>query len=154
MTNIPPPDGLIASDTRSLYLHLLNLKQEDGAPATDSVRLHRQIAEASGMPTANLDTAALARYLAGDQEIDAQHLGALRAALDRAHREVVDSRFTWKPRWLNARQGIRHAHPSLASQARPHHSRGALTAEGEGKSLVSQFPPNASIKPTASANRS
>jgi hypothetical protein len=120
MTTILPPAGGIASETRSLYLHLLNLKQEDGAPATDSVRLHRQIAESSGLQAANLDTDALARYLAGDQEIDPEHLGALRAALDRAHREVVDSRFTWKPRWLNARQGISHAHPSLASHARPH----------------------------------
>jgi len=124
MTTIPPSDGRIASETRSLYLHLLNLTQEDGAPATDPVRLHRQIAGSSGLEAAHLDTDALARYLAGDQEIGAEHLGALRAALDRAHREVVDSRFTWKPRWLNGRQGMRHAHPSLASHAHPPHSRG------------------------------
>jgi hypothetical protein len=117
MKTTPQPAHGIASETRELYLHLLNLKREDGEPATDPARLHREISESPNLRGTFLDAAALARYIAGDQEISADHMEALRVALDHAHRQAVDPRYTWKPRWLNGRQGIRHAHPSIANQS-------------------------------------
>jgi len=125
MKTIPQPAAGIASETRKLYLHLLNLKREDGEPATDPARLHREIAKSPELRETLLDAAALAGYISGDREIAADHLEALRAALDQAHRKAVDPKFTWKPRWLNAPQGICHAHPSITNHALHHHPLGS-----------------------------
>jgi hypothetical protein len=116
---LPPPVDEFALETRQLYLHLLNLKQEDGRPATDGPRLHREIAERPELRGAHLDAAALARYISGDQEIAGERLQRLRAAVDQAYRKAVDPRFTWKPRWLNARQGMSHAHPRIPCRELP-----------------------------------
>jgi hypothetical protein len=125
MKTIPQPTGGVVSETHELYLHLLNLKREDGEPATDRSGLHREIAESPELRETLLDAAALGRYISGDQEIAADHLEALRVALDRAHRKAVDPKFNWKPRWLNAPQGIRHAHPSITDHALHHHPFGS-----------------------------
>jgi hypothetical protein len=122
MNTIPHPADGIASETHELYLHLLNLKREDGEPATDPVRLHREIAESPEFRETRLDAAALGRYIRGEQKIAPDHLEALRVALDRAHRKAVDPKFTWKPRWLNTPQGVRNAHPSITNHALHHQS--------------------------------
>ena len=125
MTTIPQPADGIASETHELYLHLLNLKREDGEPATDQARLHRDIAESPELRDTLLDATALARYVSNDQEIAADHLEALRNALDRAQRMAVDPKFTWKPRWLNTPQGIRYAHPRITNHMLHHHPLGS-----------------------------
>ena len=117
MTQIQPPPGEIDGETRQLYLHLLNLKRTDGTPATDRGMLHREIAKSSECQAALLNVIVLERYCAGDHIISANQLEALRAVLDRAHRKVVDPRFTWKPRWLSTPQNFRNAPPSITNQA-------------------------------------
>ena len=121
MKPTPQAVGGIAPEIHELYLHLLNLKKEDGMPATDGLRLHRDIAESFELRQTPLDAAALARFASGEQEIAPEHLEALRIALGQAHRRAVDVKFTWKPRWLGTPQGVRHAHPSVANHALHHH---------------------------------
>jgi hypothetical protein len=120
MTTLLPTPDETASETHELYLHLLNLTRADGAPATDSGLLHREIAKSPECLATLLDAAALARYCAGDQVIPADQLGGLRDVLDRAHRHAVDPKFNWKPRWLNSPQDSRHAHASIPSHALHH----------------------------------
>ncbi|HZZ57877.1 MAG TPA: hypothetical protein VFE31_08600 [Opitutaceae bacterium] len=114
MKTPPPPADRITTEIRKLYLHLLNLKREDGQPATDGVRLHREITESPELRGTLLDAGALAKYVSQDREIAADHLPALRTALDRAYNKAVDPRYSWKPRWLNARQGLQHSYPNPA----------------------------------------
>ena len=125
MNNLPKSDDQFAHETHALYVHLLNLRRDNGEPATDSARLHQENAESADLRVTLLDAAALARYIAGTQELAPEHLTALRGVLDRAHRRVVDPKFNWKPRWLNAPQGARHAYPSLPSHGRHHHPMGS-----------------------------
>lgn len=113
MTSISQPPHPIESETHQLYLHLLNLKRADGEPATDQGLLHREIAKSPECQAAHLDAGALERYCAGDQAISADQLGRLRDVLDRAHRDIVDVKFAWKPRWLNTPQNSGNAHPSI-----------------------------------------
>jgi len=122
MNPIPQSTAGSAAETHQLYLHLVNLKGENGESATDRTRLDRQIAESSGMRARRLEPAVVSKYLAGDETISADHLAALRVAVDRAHREATDPRFTWKPRWLKIPQGMRNAHPSITKHLRPHHA--------------------------------
>jgi hypothetical protein len=117
MTHLSQPPPPIESETRQLYLHLLNLKRADGGPATDRSLLHREVAKSPECKAALLDAGSLERYCSGDQAISADQLAGLRDVLDRAHREVVDPRFTWKPRWLDAPQNSGNAHPSIARVA-------------------------------------
>lgn len=117
MTYLLQPPRPIDSETHQLYMHLLNLKRADGEPATDRAMLHREIARSPECRRALLDATALERYCSGDQAIPSHQLRALRDVLDRAHRNAVDPRFTWKPRWLHAPQDSRYAHPSITTQA-------------------------------------
>jgi len=119
MRTIPESAVASAAETHELYLHLINLKGEDGQSAIDQPRLDRQIAESPGMRAKRLEPGAIGRYLAGDATISPDHLLALRVALDRAHREATDPKFTWKPRWLNIRQSMRNAHPSITQYVQP-----------------------------------
>ena len=125
MTTTQPSAHGLAAETHELYVHLLNLKREDGEPAVDRVRLHREIAESPEFRGTHLDATALAKYISGEQVIAAGQLDGLRVALDRAHRKAVDPKFTWKPRWLNSPQGVRHAHPSITNHALHHHPMGS-----------------------------
>jgi hypothetical protein len=125
MKTVLQPSESVMSETRELYLHLLNLKRDDGEPATDRVLLHREVAESSELRDSHLDAAALARFILGNEVIGGGNLESLREVLDQAHRRVVDPRLTWKPRWLNAQQGIRHAHPSITNHALHHHALGS-----------------------------
>jgi len=126
MIPIPQAAAGSASETYELYMHLVNLKGVDGELATDRSRLDRQIAESPGMRAKHLEPAVLSKYLAGDETISEDHLAALRRAVDRAHREATDPRFTWKPRWLKIPQNMRNAHPSITKHQRPHHAEAAL----------------------------
>jgi len=120
MTTLSQPPGEIESETHRLYLHLLNLKRADGEPATDRRLLHQEIAKSPECLAALLDVPALERYCAGDRAMPAGQLEGLRDVLDRAHRNAVDPKFNWKPRWLNSPQAARHAHPSIPSHALHH----------------------------------
>jgi hypothetical protein len=100
-------------------MHLLNLKRIDGEPATDRDMLHREIAKSPECKSVHLDSTILARYSSGDQILSADQVGALRDVLDRAHRDVVDPKFNWKPRWLNAQQNSRNAHASIVVSDEP-----------------------------------
>ena len=119
MTRIPQPLWSIESETHQLYQHLRNLKRADGEPATDRGLLHRDLAKSPECKAMLLDATALERYSSGDQVISTMQLGALRDVLDRAHRTVVDVKFTWKPRWLDGPQNSRNAHPSITNQVLP-----------------------------------
>jgi hypothetical protein len=70
-----------------------------------------------------LDAAALAGYCLDEGTLPESRLGGLRDVLDREHRHAFDSRFSWKPRWLNSPQAARHAHPTIASHALHHRPR-------------------------------
>jgi len=113
MTSIPQPFHQIETETLQLYRHLLNLKRPDGGPATNREMLHREVAKSPECQASLLDATALEKYSSGDQAISAEQLGGLRDVLDRAHRNAVDPKFTWKPRWLNAPQDARNAHPTI-----------------------------------------
>lgn len=117
------PSDPTAADTHELYLHLLNLKQSSGEAATDSVQLHREIANAPEGRDAHVDPAALEGFYSGTAFADLAHLTAIRTVLDRAHHHAVDPRF-WRPRWLKARQGVQYAHPRIPNHKLHHQSVG------------------------------
>jgi hypothetical protein len=120
MTTLLPAPGEVETETHQLYMHLLNLKRADGEPATDRGLLHREIAKSPECLSTLLDVTDLEGYCSGDRAIPVEKLEGLRDVLDRAHRQSVDPKFNWKPRWLNSPQDARHAHPSIPSHALHH----------------------------------
>jgi hypothetical protein len=114
------PTNPIAAETHELYLHLLHLQQPNGEAATDSLLLHREIANAPEGRAAHVDATALDAFCAGTPAVGPEHLTAIRTVLDRAQLHAVNPKF-WRPRWLKTRQSAAFMHPKISNHELHHH---------------------------------